>query len=321
MRQKSNKQANLKLRYNIVTTLVYVIGIILILQLFNLQIIKGEEYRETSNTRLTRESTLKAARGNITDSSGTILVGTTTTNNLEIYKTKIDNNALNENLLKVIKILEAHGSKYIDNFPITVNPFAFTHGDSEKEQKWKEANKLDINLTAEEVFYKFKDKYKIENDNIEEARKIMAIRYQIAQEGYSSTKSVTIAQNINIECVHIFNEQGNEFPGISTQEVAVRSYPKGTLASHILGYTSKISKDEYDREKDNGYTLNDYYGKAGIERTAEKYLKGTDRSKTNRYGSGWHNYSGIHTRGGSTRFRYCINNRCEFTSSDRTSIK
>ena len=61
----SNKQANIKLRYNIVTTLVYIIGIVLIVQLFNLQIVNGEEYRETSNTRLTRESTLKAARGNI----------------------------------------------------------------------------------------------------------------------------------------------------------------------------------------------------------------------------------------------------------------
>ena len=56
------KKDNSKIRYNIVTILVYVVGIVLILQLFNLQIVHGQEYRETSNTRLTRESTLKAAR-------------------------------------------------------------------------------------------------------------------------------------------------------------------------------------------------------------------------------------------------------------------
>lgn len=279
----SNKQANIKLRYNIVTTLVYIIGIVLIVQLFNLQIVNGEEYRETSNTRLTRESTLKAARGNITDSSGTILVGTTTSYNLEIYKSKIDTKTLNDTLLRVANVLEQNNSKYINDFPITVNPFAFTYNDQERK-KWKKANKIDENLSAEETFYKFKEKYEIENENVEEAIKIMAIRYQIALEGYSSTKSVTIAQNISVESVHIFNEQNDLFPGVNIVEIPVRSYPKGILAAHVVGHTSKITDDEYKEEKNNGYTMNDYYGQSGIERIAEKYLKGTDRSKTNRYG-------------------------------------
>lgn len=275
----TNKRTNIKLRFNIVTTVIYIVAIILLIQLFNLQIVNGEEYRETSNTRLTRESELKAARGNIKDSTGTILAGTITTHNLEIYKSKIDTNTLNQTLLKVANVLEQNNSKYIDDFPIKINPFTFTFTDSEKEVKWKKLNKLEENLTAEESFYKFKEKYGIQNDNIEEVRKIIAIRYEIASEGYSSTKSVTIAQNISIESVHIFNEQNDSFPGINIVEVPVRSYPKGTLASHILGYTSKIAEDEYKTEKENGYKLNDYYGKSGIERIAEKYLKGTDGTK------------------------------------------
>lgn len=63
-------------------------------------------------------------------------------------------------------------------------------------------------------------------------------------------------------------------------EIPVRAYTKGNLASHILGYTSKITDIDYKNEKDNGYTLTDYYGQSGIERIAEKYLKGTDRNKT-----------------------------------------
>ena len=58
---------NIKLRFNSLTTIIYILGIILLLQLFNLQIIHGEEYREQSNTRLTRESTDVAARGSILD--------------------------------------------------------------------------------------------------------------------------------------------------------------------------------------------------------------------------------------------------------------
>ncbi|MCI8352593.1 MAG: hypothetical protein HFJ58_03140 [Clostridia bacterium] len=278
--KKKDKPINFKIRYNIITVLTYCIGIILLVQLFNLQIVHGNEYLETSNTRLTRESVLKAARGNIRDNSGTILAGTETSNNLEIYKSKIDTDTLNETILRVANVLEQNNSKYIDNFPIKINPFAFTYNNEEKEKTWKKANKLDENLTAEEAFYKFKEKYKIKNDNIEETRKIITIRYQISQEGYSSTKSVIIAQNISVESVHIISEQNDLFPGINITEIPVRAYTKGNLASHILGYTSKISEDEYKNEKENGYTLTDYYGKSGIERIAEKYLKGTDRSKT-----------------------------------------
>ena len=54
-----------KVRFNIATTIVYILGIILLVRLFDLQIVNGQRYREQSNTRLTRETTLKAARGNI----------------------------------------------------------------------------------------------------------------------------------------------------------------------------------------------------------------------------------------------------------------
>ena len=100
--------------------LIYIVGIVLLLQLFNLQIVNGEEYRETSNTRLTRESSLKAARGNVTDRSGNKLVTTQIGYSLEIYKTKLDNNTFNQTILNLVELLEKNKDTYIDNFPITV---------------------------------------------------------------------------------------------------------------------------------------------------------------------------------------------------------
>ena len=86
----NSREQKIKLRYNIVTIFVYVIGIILLIQLFNLQIVKGKAYRETSNTRLTRDSTIKAARGEILDRYGNKLVTTQMGFKLELFKTKID---------------------------------------------------------------------------------------------------------------------------------------------------------------------------------------------------------------------------------------
>ena len=87
---RNKKQPNTDLRYNILSALIYIIGIILLLQLFNLQIINGASYRETSNTRLTRESILYASRGYILDRNGNELATTEMTFSLEMYKTKLD---------------------------------------------------------------------------------------------------------------------------------------------------------------------------------------------------------------------------------------
>ena len=264
-------------RYNIITIFTYLIGIILIVQLFNLQIVHGAKYREESNTRLTRESTLEATRGEILDRSGNVLVSSSQKFNLELYKSKIDTNALNDSILKIIQVLEKYNVSYVDSFPIKIDPFEYTIADTNLSN-WKSNNGIDENATAEEAFYKFKDKYKIQNTDISEIRKIIAIRYAIVQEGYSSTKSLTIAKDIPREAVAEFSEEGDEFPGINISVQPVRQYKQGTLASHILGYASKIGSEEYQKKKDE-YNQNDIIGKTGIEAVFEKYLKGKNGTK------------------------------------------
>ena len=271
-----NKKS-INLRYNIVTIFTYLIGIILIVQLFNLQIVHGAKYREESNTRLTRESVLEADRGEILDRSGNVLVSSSQKFNLELYKSKIDTDTLNESILKIIQVLEKYDVSYTDSFPININPFGYTISDTSLSN-WKKNNNIDSDATAEEAFYKFKDKYKIKNEDITEVRKIIAIRYEIVKEGYSSTKALTIAKDIPREAIAEFSEKGDDFPGINIAVQPVRQYKEGTLASHILGYASKISDTEYQQKKDT-YNQNDIIGKTGIEYLFEEYLKGKDGIK------------------------------------------
>ena len=274
---KGINKKSINFRYNTITIFTYLIGIILIVQLFNLQIVHGAKYREESNTRLTRESTLEATRGEILDRSGNVLVSSSQKFNLELYKSKIDTNALNDSILKIIQVLEKYNVSYVDSFPIKIDPFEYTIADTNLSN-WKSNNGIDENATAEETFYKFKDKYKIQNTDISEIRKIIAIRYAIVQEGYSSTKSLTIAKDIPREAVAEFSEEGDEFPGINISVQPVRQYKQGTLASHILGYASKIGSEEYQKKKDE-YNQNDIIGKTGIEAVFEKYLKGKNGTK------------------------------------------
>lgn len=274
---KGINKKNINFRYNSITIFTYFIGIVLIIQLFNLQIIHGAEYRQESNTRLTRESVLEAARGEILDRSGSVLVTSGQKFNLELYKSKIDTNTLNNTILKIINVLEKNNVDYTDSFPVNIEPFEFTIS-GETLTSWKKNNNLDENDTAEEAFYKFKEKYKIENQNTSEARKIIAIRYAIVKEGYSSTKSIVIAKDIPREAVAEFTENGDEFPGINISVQPVRQYKEGNLASHILGYASKISDTEYQEKKDT-YDQNDIIGKTGTEYIFEEYLKGKKGTK------------------------------------------
>ena len=274
----NNDNRSSNLRYNIITILVYIVGIVLIVQLFNLQIVNGKEYRETSNTRLSRETVVKAARGSIKDRTGNLLVTTKMGFNVDLYKTKIDTATLNKTILNTIRILESNKDKYINNLPIKVNPFEFENQDEETQKKWKKKYKLSENATAEECFYSLKKEYKIEQEDISEAYKIMVVRYEIARNGYSSIRPVTIAKDVSRASAVKLGEQSIYFPGISATTEPLVSYPSGSLASHILGYVGNITQAELDGREDT-YGINDVIGKVGIQYVFEEYLRGQNGIK------------------------------------------
>jgi len=264
-------------RYNILTILIYVIGIILIVRLFNLQIVHGEEYLEQANSRLTRENTVKASRGNIYDCNGILLAGNEIRYSLKMYKSKIEETDLNKTILNTITVLENNNDTYIDEFPISINPIEYKYKNQENIDKWLKNNELEEGMAAEQALNSFIEKYNLKEYTVEEARKIISIRYGIEQYGYTAMRGYEVALNISKTSVAQFEEMNSNFPGIAIDYEPIRKYYYGELASHILGYVGKINSDEY--KQNDGYALDDYIGKTGIEYVCEKYLKGTDGIK------------------------------------------
>lgn len=276
---KDNRgKVNFKLRYNVLIALVYVMGAILLGQLFFLQVVKGNEYRETSNTRLTRESTIEAARGNIRDRKGKLLAATKTGYGIELYKTKIDNQVLNDTILKIVKLLENNNDSYVNNFPIT-SKYKFTLSSKDAIKEWKKKYNISEQATAKDCVYRFRDKYDIQNTDMKDVLKIIAIRYEITTKGYSSTKSILIAEDISKTSAIQFNEQNADFPGINVMTQPIRTYTSGSLAAHIIGYIGKIGETELEQKLDEGYSSNDYIGRMGVEYALEKYLRGENGIK------------------------------------------
>jgi penicillin-binding protein 2 len=77
-----------------------------------------------------------------------------------------------------------------------------------------------------------------------------------------------------------FAEQAARYPSLVVERTAVRTYPHGSLAAHLLGYVGPLSDAQWARlEEDNDprkpYVQSDEIGKAGVEATYESYLRGT----------------------------------------------
>ncbi|MHB1323149.1 MAG: penicillin-binding protein 2 [Coriobacteriia bacterium] len=70
-------------------------------------------------------------------------------------------------------------------------------------------------------------------------------------------------------------ERKTDFPWVHVEEIAVREYPFGSLAAHVVGYAGSISEREFeDSDEYAGYELGDIVGKAGAERQFEGVLRG-----------------------------------------------
>ena len=231
-----------------------------------------------SNTKLSKEAIIEAARGKIMDRTGTILADTQMGFNVQLFKTKASEDEMNNSMLILAEIFEKNGDNYIDKFPISVNPFQYHFNTDEDLNKWREANNISAQASPEEAFYVMKDYYGVTEQDSEKARKIVGLRYTIDLEGYSATNALEIAKNVSRQSALAINERGEELPGVSIDVKANRVYTQGSLASHVIGYIGRIDEKEYNSNKER-YKKDDYIGKSGIEQLFEEYLRGENGTK------------------------------------------
>ncbi len=255
---------------------VILCGIILIIQLFNLQIVHGQEYRKQSESRTSKKFTVVAPRGEILDRHGTILATNRDAYNVLMYKQSMSTEERNNLILNLVNLLIENNVVYRDTFPITIenDEIRFSLDTEEEVIKWKKRNKFSDNATAKDVFEDYRKRYKLENYDTEDCRKIIGIRYELDRVGYSTFKPYEVATDVSKETVAMLEERFNEFPGITVEIQPVRTYPNDNLASHVLGYISKITSEKYEELKDEGYTTNDNIGRSGIESVMERFLRG-----------------------------------------------
>ena len=108
------------------------------------------------------------------------------------------------------------------------------------------------------------------------AYQIAVVRFAMSQNAYQKYIVTNIATNVSEESVAYVSEHAGELQGVEIASDTIRKYNDSEYFSSIIGYTGKISTDEYNKlsETDESYTLNDVVGKLGIEQYMDSELKG-----------------------------------------------
>ncbi len=93
---------------------------------------------------------------------------------------------------------------------------------------------------------------------------------------YSTYKPSIIVKQIAPETYAVLQEKIYRFNGFHTQNRTLREY-NYPVAAHVLGYVGEVNSADLEREK--YYTLGDYIGISGIEKTYEEWLRGIKGKK------------------------------------------
>jgi len=100
------------------------------------------------------------------------------------------------------------------------------------------------------------------------------LRAKIAEADPNSPTLIRVARNLTPDQLTAIEEYSSDLVGIEIDAEPLRSYPHGTLAAHVLGYTGEITGEELEEMRDDGYRLGDVIGRMGVERGLESHLRG-----------------------------------------------
>lgn len=85
---------------------------------------------------------------------------------------------------------------------------------------------------------------------------------------------VTLVQDVADDVVYYLQEHQGEFPEVQINRVFVRRYPQEIRAAHLLGSVGEVTADELETEAGEGLQAGDTLGKAGVEQTYDRILRG-----------------------------------------------
>ena len=252
-------------------------------RLYDLQVI--ETGGKTDNTTtFTTYIRVKAARGDILDTNGNLLVSNRASYDLIInHYVLITANGTNDYLYQLVKRCQEAGVTYTEHFPISMErPFVYTldqynsswQSNFQEYLAWMEG--LDSDISAPLLVQRLRDRYDIPKEwTDEEARQVIGLRYEMdLRSCVGSLPLYVFLPDVSDEDLSTIMELN--IPGLMVEASTVREY-NTAYAAHVLGFVGPMNADQWEKYKDNpDYTMDSEIGQDGFEAVFEEYLHGVD---------------------------------------------
>lgn len=275
----------LQKRLNIFLGIIVVIFSVLTISLAALQIVKGDEYEKLAEENRIRLIPITAPRGVFKDRNGRELVNSRPSFTVSYMSVKTEKTTQEEVFATLREILQIPLYTEVSNEKLVVNkdnkvtlsklPIGDKNGDGKVDSS-------DISL-VEENTGKVISPIKIDFStgtvtlDIEPGTAVLAsynydtLKNKLRGQGY---RPVRLKTDVDFQTVAEIEER--RLPGVVIEVEPMRNYLYGNTASHIFGYVGEINQEELEASKDKGYRPGDLFGKMGLEKVLESYLKGID---------------------------------------------
>lgn len=289
-------------RYRTFAVIIALLFGVLIVQLFNLQVVDYEENFAASENKKTKTITSQGSRGTIMDANSMTLAYDKQIYNIQFYRDpNFTSDQKDENgntvsslslytkaIIDAIEIIERNGGTLNTSFSLKQDEmtgmWVFTWNTNDytasqqaaRESMWRSNFYMASTTTypQQELFDKLCQRYKLpETLTTEEKIKVLGV-WETMQNNAFLSSPITIASNVSWETVIEIEAKALTMEGISVSVSTQRVYPNGTLACHVVGYIGKIQNYDtyYSTYKDKGYSLSDLIGLDGVEKTMEDWL-------------------------------------------------
>lgn len=260
--------------------IVVVLGIFSV-RLYALQIREGGENVANATDTFTYYTRVTAARGEILDRNGNILIANRASFNIMLfYDVLFSSDDPNESLRQLTNLCRESGMEIIDHFPVTMQkPYEYTTDQFSSawngyfrtflnERDW------DTDISAPQLVRRLRERYHLPDTwTEEEIRTVISVRYELELRFCTNLPVYELVNDI--DAVSLASLMELNVPGVGVTTSTVREYHTG-YAAHILGYVGKMNSEEWEYYKDYDYSMDAEVGKAGLEQAFELELHGTD---------------------------------------------
>ena len=272
-----------RFRVHLLTLLFIGILCFFAFRLYDLQVVETEGKKDNT-TVFSVMTRVIAARGDILDRNGNVLVSNRASYNLIIYHDVLKSaEGTNNYLYQLVRLCQDQQIEYIDHFPVTQErPFTYTL--SEQSSTWQnyfqiylaQKAKLDSDITAPVLVETLRKHYKIPEEwSDEDARRVIGLRYELDLRGpIQSLSSYVLIYDVSDDALSAIMELS--IPGMKVEASTVREY-NTKYAAHILGYVGPMNEKQWETYKTNpDYSMDSQIGQTGFEAAFEEYLHGVD---------------------------------------------